>query len=72
MENYTELKTSRQTAADLVHVLDKQYSFIGTDKPQYKQQQAAYYMGMLAATELLFAVTVDEQHKHTIQPYPMG
>ena len=72
MENYTELKTNRQTAAELARVLDKQYGFIGTDKPQYRQQQAAYYMGMLAATELLFKVTVDEQHKHHIQPYPMG
>lgn len=67
MDNYTELKTNRQTTTELARILDKQYGFIETALPQDQQAQIAYYLGMLVATELLFKVTMDEQHKHTIQ-----
>ena len=70
MEQYAELKTSRQTAAELEQALDKHFGFIETTTEEYKREQEAFYEGMLYAAELLFSVKKDEQRKHHIKPYP--
>lgn len=71
MERYAELKTSRQTAAELERVLDKHFGFIETTTKEHKREQEAFYEGMLYAAELLFKVKKDKQGKHHIKPYPM-
>lgn len=68
--SYAEIKTSRQTAAELEHLLDIQFEFIGTETPKNKPAQKAYYSGVLAAAEYLFSVTRDRLGRHHIKPYP--
>ena len=70
MEQYAELKTSRQTAAELERVLDKHFGFIETTTEEYKREQEAFYEGMLYVAGMLFSVKRDKQGKHHIKPYP--
>lgn len=72
MEQYAELKTSKESVAKLVAELDKHYAFISTTPEQYRREQEDFYEGMFYAAELLFSVKKDKQDKHHIKPKEAG
>lgn len=71
MEQYAELKTSKESVAKLVAELDKHYAFISTTPEQYRREQEDFYDGIFYAAGILFSATRDKQGKHHIKPYPM-